>query len=439
MNGDSERTRRGLDKIVLMGLFVASLLIAHLVVVKRTALKLSKPIELSHSGLSVAVPTGNGWESQEKWQYQNNTYFLISDFNSVISEPMTKVICRYQIAAEEIPARTWFEQQAGAIDGKILETDQWPRDTLTINWAHIEKPELMLCMFIGTAELPFNRRLDIEVHQFAGETELARKVFREIINSVRFTDNQLLKAGAEIVSTIKSKGIRNLLNPQNRQSCLLIKNMTGQNVGFTIDILDSSNLETNQFDIQASGYLHLSSKNILEQRTFFGCADNLGAFRWQSNTFGNLNRRSSDIVLNEAGIMSIRIPTDTLGTSRFRPSPAAIPDIFLEQLFAEMLERNTARIMFEIIDSDGKITPVLAETGNSADYSGEQGKFAYAITLKLLDESGASEQVYFDSGKRIVKTILRSRQNYILERTDVEQLMAKFPDYRGIISQMAQP
>jgi hypothetical protein len=189
MSPDSERTRWGLDKIVMLGLFAASLLIANFIVVQRAVLKLSKPIELSESGLSVAIPSGNGWHSPGKWQYQGNSYYLISDFNSIGGEPLAKVICRYYMTAWTIPAQVWFEQQARTVEGKILETGKWSHDTLTINGAYIEKPEMMLCMFIGTTELSSNRRLDIEVSQFGGDAEDARKIFNEIINNIRFKDN----------------------------------------------------------------------------------------------------------------------------------------------------------------------------------------------------------------------------------------------------------
>ena len=67
---DTYRIRRpGGDKIALLGIFVVALLTARLVVALKSAIVLSGPIELTHSGLSLSMPAGNGWQSEEKWKY----------------------------------------------------------------------------------------------------------------------------------------------------------------------------------------------------------------------------------------------------------------------------------------------------------------------------------------------------------------------------------
>jgi hypothetical protein len=50
----------GGDKIALLGLFVVSLIIAHAIVVSKSAILLSEPITLADTGLSVSMPLGNG-------------------------------------------------------------------------------------------------------------------------------------------------------------------------------------------------------------------------------------------------------------------------------------------------------------------------------------------------------------------------------------------
>ncbi len=448
MNGDSETKRQGFrlagiqgwDKVALTGLFIVSLVVAHFIVEQRTTLILSEPIELPYTGLSVSVPAGNGWKSQKQWQYQNNTYLLSSDFNPSSSEPVARVLCRYLLAAEEMPAETWFKQQADDIEGAIVETDLLRSDTLIVDWARIERPDLMLCTIFGTAELPDNRRLNIEVHQFGGQTDLAEKVFREIVNRLNFQDNQLVKTGGEIVTAIKSKGVESLINSTNQQSCFLIKDTTGQSVGFTIDTLNGSTAKS-RFNIQASSYLHLKKQDILEHRAFLRCNDNIGEFVWQSDRYSRkLGRSSTEVVLNKAGIMSIRVLTLQFETQSFRPGPAAIPDCFLEQILVEILDRNIGQIVIDMIDADGKITPVLAGVIKPAANLTAQSEFAYAVNLTFLDERDSSEQVYFDGNKNIIKAVLQqSRKKYILESAGVEQILEQFPDYADVIPQINRP
>ena len=84
----------------------------------------------------------------------------------------------------------------------IAETNQMQTDTLTIDWARIDKSEVNFSMFFGTARLPDNRQLDIEVSQIAGDGELAELVFKHIIENVKFEDNRFLNTGKIIPAHI---------------------------------------------------------------------------------------------------------------------------------------------------------------------------------------------------------------------------------------------
>jgi len=58
--------RLGGDKVALLGLSILALLAARLVVALKSAVLLSEPIELPRGELSISVPMGNGWYSEEK-------------------------------------------------------------------------------------------------------------------------------------------------------------------------------------------------------------------------------------------------------------------------------------------------------------------------------------------------------------------------------------
>src|SRR4030042_5158791 len=150
------------DKIALLGLFVLALLIAHIIVSVKSAIVFSEPIELAHTGLSISIPSGHGWQSKKQWQYQHNTYTLSSNFTSGSDRPTPWAYCQYLLAAEAISPQRWFEQKAAEIDGTVVEVHQEQINALTIDWIHIEKPESLLDDFLGTIELPNRRRVNIE-------------------------------------------------------------------------------------------------------------------------------------------------------------------------------------------------------------------------------------------------------------------------------------
>ena len=56
-----------LDKLALLGLFAASLIIAWLICAARSTIKLSEPIMLDYPSLAVMMPSGNGWHAENGW------------------------------------------------------------------------------------------------------------------------------------------------------------------------------------------------------------------------------------------------------------------------------------------------------------------------------------------------------------------------------------
>jgi hypothetical protein len=178
----------GGDKIALLGLFVVALLIARLIVASKSALILSEPIILAQAGLSVSMPSGNGWKSEKQWNYHKNasSFSLSSNFSPGSGKPTAWAHCRYLLAAETTTPQIRFEQMASEVDGAIIKTDWMQIDTLTIDWALIEKPQTPLSFIFGTAKLPNNHQLDIEVHQIMGDAEMAELAFKRIVKSLNF-------------------------------------------------------------------------------------------------------------------------------------------------------------------------------------------------------------------------------------------------------------
>jgi len=179
----------GGDKIALLGLFVVALLIARLIVASKSALILSEPIILAQAGLSVSMPSGNGWKTEKQWKYHENVFSLSSNFAPGSNRPTAWAQCRYLLAAETATPQMRFEQKAFEVDGQIVKMDQTHTDTLTFYWALIEQPRTPLSFIFGTAKLPNNRQFDIEVHQIMGDAEMAELAFKRIVKTLSFKDD----------------------------------------------------------------------------------------------------------------------------------------------------------------------------------------------------------------------------------------------------------
>ena len=453
------------EKAALLGLFVVSLLIAYLVTIAKSLLVFSAPIELRYTGLSVAVPNGNGWHSENKWKHQENGFALSSIFAPDSGRAVAAAHCRYLFSAAKAGTQTKFEQKASMVDGVIVKTDQTRKDNLVIDWAQIKRQQTPVSLFFGTIELPNNRRFDIEVRQITGEANLSQKVFKRIIESLKFKDNELLETGSNLVAKIKSEGLRNLLDAQNQKVFFLIKTVKNQRehaVGFTMDVvigsdhptpivdsnsqtiqppardtLDSSTLlektsfltgsiGAGQSGIQGAGFFYTRSPYVQERLTSFQGDDSLNEFVWKSETYSAAERIGSEIIVDSNGAMTVR-KSDEPQEKTYRLGSAAIPSIFLHQLINVMLDSDRKEFVVDIIRSDGTITPTFISRVETKDDASDKNA-AYTLKLEPLGDRGFSEQVYIDQQKQISKRVLRQETTYILERANLADILSEFPE-----------
>lgn len=421
------------DKIALLALFVIALLTARLIVAIKSTIVLSEPIKLAHTGLSASIPKGNGWQSKQQWKFLENTFTLSSNFVPGPGRP-TWAYCQYLLAAETTSPQIRFKQMASEVEGAVVETDQIQTDTLTIDWAHIQKPEMFLNIFSGTAKLPNDRQLNIEVHEFLGDTDLAERAFKQIIKSVNFKDNKLLQAGTGIIEKIKSRGLDGFLDNQNQQAFFLIKDSAERTVGFTMDVLIDSGRDA-QLNIQAAGLFYIRGRHTREQVTSFQCRNNLEEFVYKSETSSSAGRSGTEIILDEAGEMTVASSGPRQQDKTYRLNPAAIPNIMADLLFGQMLENNAGEIVVDIIDADGQIIPMFVSAiDTQKDILHEEGA-AYIFKLEFLDGRGFSEYVYLNNNKQIYQRLLRQENIYLLESAGEEDIVRQFPGHAEYILQ----
>jgi hypothetical protein len=416
----------GGDKVALLGLFVLALLTARLVVGLKSAISLSEAIVLPCEELSVSMPSGNGWYSQEQWEFMNNAFALRGVFALHSGRPAAQVTCRYLLAAEPASPRSRFEQITREVDGTVVKTGQTKVGTLTIDWARIEKPDILLGVFFGTARLPNNRQLDIEVRQVSGGTELVQRTFQSIVASLSFKESSGhlggLEAGAELVTALKSQGLDPLANNQDRQTFYLIKDSAEQPIGFAADALINPGREAKS-NIQTASFLYIKGRNTLEQRAVFQCSRNLDEFVYKSQTYCSTGASSAEIVADNTGLMTVREFDGRTEEKSYRLGRAAVPDVFLDQVLWKMLNSNQKEIIVDVVDPNGRITP----TSVSRTEAGKDA--AYAFELRFLDGRNFSERVFLDEQRQIYRLLLHQEDTYSFERTSAESVAGEFPEH----------
>jgi len=352
MNETYEIRNRIGAKVAFLGLFVAAVLSAQLVVAMRSRVVLSEPIQLAHAGLSVSMPEGNGWRSAKRWEYQQNGFTIGSTYVAGPSRPTGAARCRYLSPAETTVPQIRFEQEERALEGKIVQTgridahtDPAIPATVTVDWVHIQKPGAWFNTFFGTAKLPHNARLEIEVHESTGDADLAEHVLRRIAESVRITDSPLLDAGAQIIAEMKDKGIVGFLDNQNRQSLFLVMD-DGKNIlGFTSDVLVDTG-PGSELIIQAASLYYLTGLFVHEEVTSFQSDNRFDRFVWRFDRFAWKSagiapeREGAAISLDEAGILTVTTFGEEPKESSYYIGASAVPAVLIEQLLAQLLDSD---------------------------------------------------------------------------------------------------
>jgi len=437
MNDTHETKKMGGDKIALLGLFIAGLLIARLIVAFKSGLLFSDPVGLSRTGLSISMPSGNGWGGDKQWRYRENIFTLSSFFPVGSRRPTSRAHCRYILGADTTTPLERFEQEAAIVDARILETNQTRMGTLTVDWAKMDKPEVFLCVFLGTARLPDNRQLDIEVHQIAGDDQMAEQVFKRIIEDLKFEDTQLLKTGAEVIAEIKRKGLGDFLNNQNRQVFFLIKDSKMRTIGFTMDVLIDSGPQA-KLNIQAAGLFYIRGQRPFEQGTSFQCSNDFGEFIYKSEISRSTGRSGTEIIAGRDNIITVRRFEAEPDEKSYRLNPAAIPNVFLDQLLEQMLDSDKKEMVVDIIQANGKIIPTLISRIEVTKDMAADEDAVHVFKLEFLDGKGFSERLYLNSRRQVYKRLIRQDNIYILELADIGSILREFPERAERILQKNQ-
>ncbi len=421
-----EMLKFGGDKIALLGLFVAALLLARLLVISRSSIILSEPIELTYGGISVSMPAGNGWKCSGQWRYMDSSLTLSSSLTGSSGSPVASAHCRYLLAAERKSPAERFENKAAEIEGRIVKVGRTEEGEIAIDWAQMEKAKTLFSMFLGTCRLPDERQFEIEVNEIAGEAAMAERVFKKIVASISFEDRGLLETGAEVVSGVQGKGLSSFFENRNQQEYFLIKDLERRPVGFSAEILVDSGARGG-VNIRGASLLYIikGRARAYEHATFFESDDRFAEYVWQSETVNGRSMGRADI-RTRGGRMTVSKSAEQQRERSYQLGAAAIPAILLKQVLVEMLDGNRRELVVDIVESGGRVSAVyvslLEEKGRTGEKDAE-----HVFQVEPLNGRGDFDRIYLDGQGRILGRLSRMDDGFIFERSDAESLASRFP------------
>ena len=183
-----------------------------------------------------------------------------------------------------------------------------------------------------------------------------------------------------------------------------------------------------QLNIQAASFVYIRGQYAREQAAFFQSDNSFGKFAWKSETSSLVGRKGTEIILEKYGAMTVKKFGGRVEEKNYQLSSAAIPDVFLDLSFGQMLDSNHEKIIVDIIEADGTITPALVSRIEAKDTAVAEDAAAYVLKLEFLNGRGFSERVYLNDRYQVSKRLLRQQSIYTLERTSAEDIVKQFPE-----------
>jgi len=434
---DENRTSKQIAKIIaLPALLAISLLAARLVMQAKTGIRMSAPIELNKSGLSVSMPSGNSWKSQDKWSFEDSSFVVSSSFSARSIADRSYAQCRYLLAGKEDTPKERLMQEYSQT--KLVETGRITADNLAVNWASINT-DSGIEIILGVCDLADGRQLEIEVLQPADEPGLAKEIFEKIAKSIRFSDNGLLRQGIRLIGEIRNEG-PNIVpadGPGKQPTSLFtISDSHDKIIGFMMDVMVTAGAD-GEANINAADYYYLRGTVADEQVSYFRGTTDLRQFNWRVETISRRGPQGLEMSA-DTGVLTVRKLRSGSPFSRrtgketgeYELGETAVPDIVLEPVFTKMLNSDSPAVIIDIIKSDGTIAPAYIEKIPGTKEQTDSN----CIRMDWLDGRNFWQKIYYDDSKKPVKIVLTQENIYTFNRSDANEIASLFPERAALIS-----
>ncbi|MHC4271953.1 MAG: hypothetical protein ACYST2_06540 [Planctomycetota bacterium] len=388
--------------------------------------------------MNVAIPTGMQWDSDEQWRYGNNSFYLTSTLRNPQGKASGSILLRYFFESTSLRIEELLSQKASEFSFEVIRRGSIEKTGFIIQWINMKIPESPYEILYGITKLPSNHLVEIEVQKIEPAFK-ADEIFEDILKNLQLEDTSV-QAGVDTIQEIKDKGAISFLDTIDSPSAFLIMDSRGDPTGFTLDVfLQSQTNESFVFNTESLHYLR-QPYSLWESTSYQG-DDNISEFLWKNELITSRGKSETQTVLDEDGIVNLTKLSVPPAEKKYMASFSAIPEVFADILFSQILASEREVINVEFIESSGKITPVTISKIKPEISRPNLSKPAYALEMNFLDDSERSKTIYFDDQGQIIRQILvipiqgRRFLNVPLEkdvltlvRSTSENLVAQFPE-----------
>lgn len=443
MHTNFDKSKYGKEELALLAIFALGLLLSYILVVNRSQIKLSAPISLHGSGLSIRIPAGNSWQSSNQWQLNSNENSLdLSSTLQIGNQVEGRFICRYAMALEKIPAQERLRQDFGGDQGMVSAEGVISLDEIDIFWYQISMDGGMADTFVAEGDLPNGRALKMFFYA-AADVETAEILLQSVCKSLELEPNDLLEKGKEFVDHLKDIGVSDLTagGKGEGNSWGYLLNNTDENgdyAGFAIDTFEPGGVQYEWGDVRGESFYHSKSPNGLNSNSIYAIDDRFDRMVWQTKLSGRRGRNEETIEIELAGDGVMRV-------TRLRPAKedvywpggAAIPKILIDSAVRAFIDYGEGDVLLDVISARGTIVPTLLKRLEAVDFPEIEGvEVSYCVSMDFVQRK---QYILFDADKNIVgKVDDVDGGGLVWQRSDLETLLTveKHQQWREYINRL---
>lgn len=248
------------------------------------------------------------------------------------------------------------------------------------------------------------------------------------------------RAGRKVVSQIKNTGVSAFFDQWDHQSFFLMKDAVDRTVGFTTDVFKST-APPDVVSVQSAAVLYGRRGYQRKHLAAFQSDDRFHRFSWKSRTVGPSAVKTTEIRLEDDGMLTIARP-ETKFRQTYKAPPDSVPHPLFDLVYSQMIESGYKKIIVDSIDSDGRTTEAVLSRAEPDAAALDDADIQYVLSVMFLDGRGYSQKVYLDAKKQVSKILLEQDRIYLFERTTAADLLRQIPDaadYIGLRPTLSEP
>jgi hypothetical protein len=419
-------------EVVLLITFAFSLLVGYYIVQKRQKISLSPPIGLDYTGVSVSIPSGEGWKSSGPWRFrENDSDYMLSAQLASRGHVLAIVRWRYVLAPEKTTTYKLLKKRAADGGAEIIKTSHYSVGSILIEWAQATVPGGLKNVFFGIAQLDNGRTIEVDA-MAPLDIDLAKLIFRRVCNSLRYRPNDLLDKGDKFIANIKNFGAVNLVEKDTGstwEKVYIVDDSSGNTTGYSLETFNKINPPIDSMNIKLDKRKYLSYENgWVKENTFFKCNNRFDDFFMQTRLSSSDTDRRHMIVIDYSSLDGMKIVSQALSEDLVCwPGSNIVPEVLLDSILPAYIDCEYTDMMIDTVRPSGQIVPVLVSKIGPEQAKKLDPKAHYAVRLDFLDLN-RHQKILFDQDKNIIKKISSPKEAQIWLKSDRKTLLEKFPN-----------